>query len=102
MSLLDALRSGVKIANNVTRPLQPVVMYQRASPDPTGYGNVVLAAAVPLHAIVDFKAVQVRTRGGITTVTRATIELLDITEVVNATGGLGIGNDDQVTFPDGD
>ena len=100
MSLLDVLRSGVAIADVITKPLQAVVSYVRETSD-DGYGPV-FAVAVPLHAIVDYKANQVRTKEGVLTVTRATITLLDINEVVAATGGNGIGNNDVFTLPDGD
>jgi len=101
MSLLDVLRSGVEIANRVTRPIQATVMYKRET-GTDEYGAKTYATAVPLHAIVDFQAKQVRTREGVLTVTRATITLLDIAEIVAATNGQGIDNDDQFIFPDGD
>ena len=101
MSLLDVVRLAPALANTVTRSLQPTVSYERyVSSD--GEGTKVYAAAVPLHAIVEFKSKQVRTKEGVLTVTRATIDLLDIAEVVDATGGEGIGNDDRFTLPDGD
>jgi hypothetical protein len=100
MSLLDVLRSGVKTLDKITKPLQAMVMYQRATTN-TGYGINYLAA-VPLKAIVDYKAVQVRTREGTLTVSRAIITLLDVAAVKTATAGLGIGNDDIFTLPDGD
>lgn len=100
MSLLDVVRAGVKVANKVTRPLQAVVMYAREIGEDS-YGAV-FAPPVPLHAIVDFKARMVRTKDGTLTATRATITLLDIDEVVAATAGEGIGNNDMFTLPDGD
>lgn len=103
MSILDSLRFGVELANKITRKgkIQATVMYEREiSADP--YGTKIYVAAMPLHAIVDFTAHQVRTREGTVTVTRATIDLLDIKEVVAATDGEGIGNDDRFTLPDGD
>jgi hypothetical protein len=101
MSLLDTLRSAVKIADKVTKPLQATVIYERLQTG-DGYGAGTFGSPVLLRAIVDFKRVQVRTRAGLTTVTRATIDLLDIDAVVAATGGAGIGNDDKFTLPDGD
>ena len=101
MSLLDVLRSGVRIANTVTRPIQALVTYERYLSD-DGYGSPVYAPAVPLHAIVDFTSKQVRTGEGVLTVTRATIDLLDINEVVKATDGEGIGDIDKFILPDGD
>ncbi len=102
MSLLDVLRSGIKVADKVTKPLQAIVMYSRETgPSTSGYGGA-YAPAVPLHAIIDYRAVQVRTKDGVLSATRATITLLNIDEVVAATGGLGIGNNDVFVLPDGD
>lgn len=101
MSLLDALRAGIKVADKVTKPLQPFVTYEReASIDE--YGAVTPNAAVQLRAIVDFTRKMVRTPQGEMTVSRATIDLLDIDAVVAATNGEGIGNNDKFTLPDGD
>ena len=100
MSLLDALRAGVKVADQVTKPLQVVVTYAREIGQDS-YGPI-FATPVPLHAIVDYRAAMVRTKSGELTATRATITLLDIAEVVAATGGAGIGNNDVFTLPDGD
>jgi hypothetical protein len=100
MSLLDALRAGIKVADQITKPLQATVSYVRQTGN-DAYGPT-FAAAVSLHAIVDYKAAQVRTREGVLTVSRATITLLNIAEVVTATGGAGIGNNDVFTLPDGD
>ena len=52
MSLLDALRAGIKVADKVTKPLQATVIYEReASVD--HYGNVTPNSPVSLRAIVD-------------------------------------------------
>lgn len=101
MSLLDVLRSGVAIADKITKPLQCVVTYKRYTTSDI-YGKKQFASPVSLHAVVDFKANQVRTKEGVLTVTRATITLLNIQEVVAATGGEGIGNNDVFILPDGD
>lgn len=101
MSLLDTLRLGVDLADKITKDLQSLVGYERRlSSD--GYGKHTYASKVQLHAVVDFTARQVRTQEGVLSVSRATITLLDIDEVVAATAGQGIGNDDRFTFPDGD
>jgi hypothetical protein len=101
MSLLDVLRAGVKIADKVTKPLQATVTYQRAVSE-DGYGGFSYQSPIKLRAIVDFGSKQVRTKEGILTVTRATIDLLDINAVIAATGGNGIGNNDTFVLPDGD
>lgn len=106
MSLLDVLRSGVKIVDNVTKPLQPYVSYWRyVSEDGYGtkiYSPDVAAAGTQLRAIVDYRSSQVRTKEGILTVSRALITLLDINAVVAATNGQGIDNNDLFRLPDGD
>ena len=102
MSILDAVRAGIKAADGVTKPLQPEVTYQRAVADTSGYGAFTYPTSVKLRAVVDFARKQVRTRDGILTVTRATIDLLDVAAIVAATGGEGIGNDDIFILPDGD
>jgi hypothetical protein len=104
MSLLTVLRSGVKIANNVTKPLQTIVQYQMATKTFTSEkgATATLAAPVPLHAIVDYKSNQVRTRDGVLTASRCTITLLDIDEVVKATKGRGVTVDDKFILPGGE
>jgi len=101
MSLLDTLRSGIAIANNVTKDLQATVGYERVLSSDE-YGKHVYASKVNLRAIVDFTGKQVRTQEGILTVTRAIITLLDTDAVAAATQGQGVGNDDRFTLPDGD
>lgn len=102
MGLLDALRAGVKTADKVTKSLQATVTYARAVPDTSGYGTFTYPTSVPLRAIVDFARKQVRTPQGELTVTRATIDLLDIAAIVAATNGEGISNNDRFILPDGD
>lgn len=101
MSLLNVVRSAVAVADKVTRPLQALVTYERKTGE-DDYGKDTYAAAVQLHAIVDYKSRQVRTLQGELTVTRAVITLLNIAEVTAATGGNGITNYDKFTLPDGD
>lgn len=102
MGLLNILRSGIKTANKVTRDLQCVVVYQKAVPDGLGYGNFTYPTSANLHAIVDYTARQVRGRDGVLTISRATVDLLDIDEVRSATGGEGIRPDDRIILPNGD
>jgi len=102
MSLLTTLRSAVAIADAITKPLQAAVSYERCtSTNVDGYGEKGYAAAVNLVAIVDWSQKPVRTQAGVLTVTRATVDLLNIADVVAATGGAGIGDDDRFTLPDG-
>src|SRR5678815_2631883 len=102
MSLLDTLRSGVALADKIVKPLEATVTYERAQDPPSGYGDIVYEPPVQLRAIVDFARKMVRTQAGELTVTRATIDLLDIDAVVAVTSGEGIGNNDRFTLPDGD
>lgn len=101
MSLLDALRAGVRIADGITKPLQATVIYERVTAV-SGSGDRTYASPVQLRAIVDFTRKMVRTPAGEMTVTRATIDLLDIDALVAATDGEGVGNNDKFTLPDGD
>lgn len=101
MSLLDVVRSGVKIADDTTKSLQAEVTYER-SLGLDGYGKPIYAAPVKLLAIVDYKSSQVRSQQGIMTVSRASILLLDVKAVAAATGDKGIDNNDKFTLPDGD
>lgn len=100
MSLLDTLRSGVAIANSVTRPLQAVVSYQQ-SLGQDAYGEPILGPVVPMHAICDWRQKQLRTMSGQLSVSRVSVLFLDINEMVAATNGEGIDDDDIVVLPDG-
>jgi len=100
MGLLGVIRSGVKVADKVTKDLQPSVSYERFTGQ-DGFGDKTYAAAVDLKAIVDWKQTQVRTTTGLLTVSRAAVTFLDIDALVAATGGAGIGDDDKITLPDG-
>lgn len=101
MSLLDAVRAGVKVADGVTKPLQPSVTFERAVADPTGYGSWTFPSSVPLKAIVDWKQKQLRTAEGVLSVSRASVLFLDIVALVAVTGGEGISDHDRITLPDG-
>lgn len=98
MSLLDVLRAGIKVADSVTKPLQGTVTYKRATTN-TGYG-IGEASGVPLRAIIDETAGQVRVNGVVTSY-RATLTLLDVDALVVATNGLGIRANDVFILPDG-
>lgn len=100
VSLLDALRVGVKIADGVTKPLQPTVTLEvYAGSD--SYGTDHYMTAVQLRAIVDWKQKQVRTSSGILSVTRASVMFLDVAALAVATAGQGIDDNDKITLPDG-
>ncbi len=101
MSLLDVLRTGVKIIDNVTKPLQATVTYYRWT-GADAFGAPVYASAVSLRAIVDYSSQQVRTQEGVLTVSRAIITLVDIDAIKAATNNLGVDNNDKFVLPDGD
>jgi hypothetical protein len=105
MSLLDILRTGVKIADGVTKPLQATVSYWRYIGS-DGYGTKTYSppatsAGIQLKAIVDWKQKQVRTASGVLSVSRASLTFLNILAVVVATSGEGIGDEDLIILPDG-
>jgi len=96
MSLLDVLRSGVAIADGVTKPLQATIAYERFTGQ-DAYGSETWAPAVPMKALCDWKQRQVDG----SSVGRISITFLDIKEMVAVTGGLGVGIHDRITIPDG-
>lgn len=100
MSLLDVLRSGVKVADGITKPLQTSVSYKRYLNEGAS-GDKVYAPSVKLRAIVDWKQKQVRTMTGVLSVTRAVVTLLDVAAVKAATAGQGIDDNDLFILPDG-
>mgnify|MGYP006909292629 CR=1 FL=1 len=100
MSLLSVVRSGVAIANKVTKPLQGTVSFERyLSQD--AYGTRTYEVAVSLLAIIDWSAKSVRTSSGELTASRASITFLDIVALNAATDGNGVSDEDVITLPDG-
>lgn len=101
MGLLDTLRSAVRIADKVTKPIQATVTYKRAVADTSGYGAFTYPTTVTMKAIVDWKQKQLRTPEGILSVSRASVMFLDIEELKAATNNQGIDDNDQIILPDG-
>ena len=99
MSLLDALRSGSKGADKITKPFQGYVQYRRCT-SKTGDGTKTLGGTVILRAIVDATRHQVR-MNGLVQVVDATLEFIDVAAVQAATGGNGFSTDDEFILPDG-
>lgn len=101
MSVLDAVRVGVAIADAVTRPLQPTVSFERC----TGWdGEGTLSYAegvVPLQALVEEKQRNVRTTSGNLTISSVTVTFLDVAALAAATSGAGVQVRDRITLPDG-
>lgn len=100
MSLLDVLRSGVRIADGVTKPLQAIVTLERYSGEDS-YGTKTYTGVVKLRAIVDWKQKQVRTQTGILSVSRASVMFIDAAALKKATNNEGIDDNDRITLPDG-
>ncbi len=100
MSLLHVVRSGIETANKVTKPLQATVSYSRYLGSDE-YGQVTYADPVPLKAIVDWKQKQLRTQGGVLSVSRAVVTLIDIKELNAATNNEGVNDEDRFVLPDG-
>lgn len=100
MSLLDVLRTGVKLADTITKDLQATVTFNRYLSSGVSGGKT-YGASVPMRAIVDWKQKQVRTPQGILSVSRASVTFLNIEEMVAATNGEGISDNDKITLPDG-
>lgn len=101
MSLLDTVRLAVRVADNVTKPLQADVTFYRAVADTSGYGAWTYPTAVTMKAIVDWKQKQLRTLEGVLSVSRAMVMFLDVAAVVAATDGNGISDHDKIVLPDG-
>lgn len=105
MSLLDVLRSGVAIADTVTKPLQATVQFRHfVGADAYGAKTYIPPASDPpaeLVAIVDWKQKQLRTTSGVLSVCRASIMFLNIADLVAATGGDGVNDEDVIVLPDG-
>ena len=99
MSLLDVLRSGVKVIDTVTKPLQSTVTYRQFLSG-TGDGGSNLGPSNTLKAIVDYKLTRVEVNG-VLMVTRATVIFVDVAALSIATNGLGVRTNDLITLQDG-
>ncbi len=100
MSLLDALRAGVEALDRVGKALQSTVLYERAL-TVDEFGITTFAGPVAIHAFVDDRTQQVRTRDGLIREVRTVLTLTSILEVVMATSGEGIAEKDRFTLPNG-
>lgn len=101
MSILDVVRAGVKVADSVTKPLQAEVAFSRMVLSGDGYGTKTYPVTVQMRAIVDWKQKQLRTTSGVLSVCRASIMFLSVADVVAATEGQGISDEDRIVLPDG-
>ena len=95
MGLLDVVRSGVKIADGITKDLQASVTLERYLSD-DGYGTVVFAAPVVLRAIEDRKQKIVKNTSGQEVLSSATLTFLDVAAL-----GVGVDVKDRITLSNG-
>lgn len=100
MGLLDVVRSGVKTANALTKPLQSSVVYERCTAK-SQYGVKTLATPVTLFALLERKNKMVQSPTGVLTPSSGTLTFLDVAALRAATNSLGISVDDQITLSDG-
>lgn len=101
MSLLNVLRSAVKVADQVTKPVQATVQFSRAVISTDGFRTITYPTTVPLRAIVDWKQKQLRLQSGVLSVSRAMVTFLDVAALTAATGGQGVDDNDRIVLPDG-
>lgn len=101
MSLLDVVRSAVRVADKVTKPLQADVTYVRVTARDAYGAPSSFSSPTTLKAIVDFANVPTRNKEGVTVTARATLTMLDVAEIVAKTGGHGVDTDDEFTLADG-
>lgn len=106
MGLLNVLRSGVKVADKLTRDLQAETYYRRyVSSDGAGgktYDPPESSPAVTLLAIVEDKQEIVRTLAGEMSQSKTHITYLDLPAVYAATGGNGIKEQDMISLQNGE
>ena len=103
MALLDVLRGGVKTIHKITKAgkLQAPVSYVRVTARDEYGAPSSFSGAVSLTAIVDFANHLVRNKEGVEVMARATLTFLSVDDIVAATGGAGVDEDDQFTLADG-
>lgn len=98
--LLKILRGGVAITDKITKPIQAYVTYRRHLGD-DGYGGDAFGDPVQVPAICDWIQVSLTTSNGQLAVSRSSVQFLNIEDVVRITNGEGIGDQDEITMPDG-
>jgi len=100
MSLLDVIRSAVKVADTVTKPLQADVTFEHyVSSD--AYGVQIFDAPTTLKAILEKKQRNVKTPAGQLAISTSQLTFLDVDQLMAATAGNGITVRDRITLSDG-
>lgn len=92
MGLLDIVRSGVAIANNLTADLQASATHEAYASE-TGSGRRTYSAPVNRPALVTRKQKLVRSSSGELVMSEASVVFLDPAVVINEL--------DKITLPDG-
>ena len=104
MGLADVVRSGVAIANSVTKTLQATVTHKQWIGPSDGYGTETYLDAVERTALVEFKQKMIKTGSGQLVMSRATVTFLEPIPPIGA-GVDGrqepIDSRDIITLPDG-
>lgn len=105
MGLLDVVRSGVKVADGITKGLQGQVEYHRYTAQ-TGTGTRTYVPplgtrTVLLDALVDLSTRSVRGPDGEFMVCSALVMFLNVAQIAAATGGAGIKDEDVLILPNG-
>lgn len=100
MALIDVLRLGVRIANNVTKSVHSRVTFTRVTAR-DGYGNITASTTATLVAVVEVKNVPVKNREGVLVVARATLDFIDVAAISAATDGTGFDYDDEFVLQNG-
>jgi len=101
MSLLDVLRSGIKTAHDITKPLQATVQFSHCL-GTDAFGKPTYAPAVPLTAIVEWEQKVIASQSGIVVSSRITVLFLDVAALAAATAGEGITTKDKIVLPGGE
>lgn len=94
------VRDAIATANEVTKSLQPVAMVRHLITSEYE-GTKSFTAPSPVSAIITWEQRHVRTLQGELSVSRSTVEFLDIDELMIATNNEGIDDADLITLPDG-
>jgi hypothetical protein len=101
MSLLNALRAGIKVADKVTKPLQPTVTIAPWTGS-DGFGVNTYGAPVTYRAIVNQEQKSIFDDSGNEVLTQAYVAILTPITPNGAAGRVEpIDRRDRVTLPDG-
>lgn len=101
MGLLNIVRSGVKVADKLTKDLQAEITFERyISSD--GAGDKTYAASATIKAIVEDKQEIVRSLSGELSQSKTHITILDTAKLLTITANQGVKEQDRITLPNGE